>query len=217
MTAWFRAFVWGLAAQISLPGCFAANSYTSARTVPEGQQEFLVASEYVDLQNSLPAAENQPRPLQTRTRGHSLFPSVVGMRWGIGPDLDMAITVRGLGTIHGELKKRVLSGAVDVAVVPGVDVGVWYEGAKLPVLVSAQLGKYVEPFASVGIEGVVKIQEPYAAPSGILLRGGGGVRLNLPRFAVQDISLIPEVTYVRNPFSPRDRGLVAGVGLVVGL
>lgn len=204
-----------LCSLLALPGCFAANGYTTARTLPEGKRELFLASEYVDLQNSRPATESQPRPLKTTTRGGTLLPSVVGMRFGLGPRSDLAVTVHGLGAVHGEIKWQIVSGPIDVAVIPGVDAGFWYEGARFPVLASARLGTFAEIFVSAGVEGVVKVAEPYAAPSGFLLRGGGGIRLNLPK--QPDIAVIPEVTYVRNPGSSRDRGLVAGAALVFGL
>jgi len=106
VSAWraLAASLGPLAALLALPGCYAANLYTTARPVPEGEQEAIVAYEYHSAENSIAHDANEPRPLKQVTRGFPMIPTAFGYRKGLGPSTDLGVSVHNAGALQLDVK-----------------------------------------------------------------------------------------------------------------
>lgn len=199
-----------LTALVCSSGCYSANLYTTARTVPQGQTDLVVAAEYFAATKEAPKTgevTNQPRPLEQVTRGAT---AVIGVRRGLGSWADLGVTAHLSGMIHADVKAQPLEGLIDLAIVQGVDLGYFYRGLSSSLLVGARLGQYVQLVASTGVALHTAGEDfHYVVPGSTSLRLGGGIRFQLPS---THLALQPEITRLWGGESTRPGILTVGLG-----
>jgi hypothetical protein len=216
-----------------ITGCYSANRYTTARTVPRGEKEIFVAPEYFNVTKDAPAGTSAPvsalpttgistptgdrssagppRQLEQVTRG--ALPTF-GARFGVGDAFDLGLSLHQFGLLHADLKWQMVGGAVDLAFLQGFNLTSHYAGMESTLLLGARLGEFVQLVGSTGVAVNTGGKDyHYAIPDGLLLRLGGGIRFQVPTtgFALQ-----PEVTRLWAVEAPNARLLTLGLGFSYG-
>lgn len=204
-------------------GCFpAANTYTSARTLPRGVIQLLLAGDSF----SGPETDGNGH-----TTGYDITPPypTPGVRIGIADNVDFGVRAPGLVSLAGDVKVQLVRGRLDLAVDPGVQfyhynyqsdsdtantavddvVGnVFYLYA--PLLVAYNVSRQVSLVASPGAAYVFGTGS--GTGGGALGTLGLGVSLRVtPWLAIQ-----PQVTAVSGFSSSSDLVLDEGIGFSFG-
>jgi hypothetical protein len=224
-----------------LPGCPNPNLYTTPRTLDPGAVQVQVAPEmfgasFTETTSTTATASNGTTTTTTQTTPASfLLPTVpsVGIRAGLADGVEIGGRIPNFDSLAADLKLRLVKGAIDVAVDPGIQFyylafsagdgtsesfGVVYLHA--PLLVGLNLSKSVSIVASPGFVYTIATAsvndgsnvQQVAGTTGVMGRMGVGFNIRpSKKFSIQ-----PELTFMK-AFQNTDALIyVFGLGLNFG-
>ncbi len=220
--AWRPALIVAFTAALS-SGCVNANAYATARALEPGRVVVVLAPEVTHYEETYRA----PAPFRTRERaqiGYMALPPTVGLRVGVGRNVDIGGYARAASSLGGDVKYNFFRGeTVDLALRPGAQIMPIESGwgyVELPLMASLRVSDAVTVTLSPGLgyarapkEREVNWGGFRAAylPDGGMVRGGAGVSFRLGT----KVALVPEVTAAYRPGDYGLRWVTGGVGLQI--